>query len=127
MNAVQFRQPAVTIRQPYAWLIVAGIKPIENRAWATTHRGPLLIHAAVKPHAHTIEDIEQRFGVRIDRAALRYGGVVGRVTLIDVVTSHTSRWFTGPIGWVFDAPTPLPFKPMRGGVGLFEAGQAPSC
>lgn len=122
MNAVQLRNPALTIRQPYAWLIVMGIKPVENRTWSTTYRGPLLIHAAVKPHEHSISEIEHVYGVQIDRSALRFGGIVGRANLIDVVTSHRSSWFTGPFGWIMDAPIALPFRPLRGGQGLFEAG-----
>jgi len=38
---------SLSIRQPWAWLIVQGHKPIENRTWPTTYRGPLLIHAGV--------------------------------------------------------------------------------
>lgn len=126
MNAVHLRKPALTVRQPYAWLIVAGFKPIENREWSTTYRGPLLIHAAVKPHDHSVSQIERRYNVPIDRAALQFGGIIGRVDLVDVVTSHSSRWFEGPFGWVLKCPTILPFERMRGGVGLFEAGQAPN-
>src|SRR5262249_22603725 len=37
---------AITVQQPWASLIVAGVKQFETRPWATTHRGPLLIHAA---------------------------------------------------------------------------------
>jgi hypothetical protein len=37
---------ALTIRQPWAWLIVHGHKDLENRTWCTSYRGPLLIHAA---------------------------------------------------------------------------------
>ena len=36
---------AISIRQPWAWLIVHGYKDVENRTWATKHRGPILIHA----------------------------------------------------------------------------------
>jgi ASCH domain len=32
----------IVIRQPWAWLIVNGIKDIENRSWRTRYRGPLL-------------------------------------------------------------------------------------
>lgn len=39
---------ALTIRQPYAWAIARGHKPIENRSWTTAYRGPLAIHAASK-------------------------------------------------------------------------------
>ena len=36
---------ALTIHQPWAWAIMAGIKRVENRTWRTSHRGPLVIHA----------------------------------------------------------------------------------
>ncbi len=36
----------LSLRQPWAWLIVNGYKDIENRSWRTNHRGPLLIHAS---------------------------------------------------------------------------------
>jgi len=36
---------ALTIRQPWASLIAAGVKTIETRSWSTSYRGPLLIHA----------------------------------------------------------------------------------
>ena len=37
--------PALSIRQPWAWLIVHGFKDIENRDWPTNFRGRLLVHA----------------------------------------------------------------------------------
>lgn len=122
MNAVHLRKPALTIRQPYAWLIVAGIKPVENRTWSTTYRGPLLIHAGTKMHDHPLHEIERRYGVRIDTRLLQMGGVIGRVDLVDVVTSHPSPWFTGPFAFVLRDPTALPFRSARGAQGLFEAG-----
>lgn len=36
----------LTVHQPFAWLIVRGIKSWENRPWSTLMRGPLLIHAS---------------------------------------------------------------------------------
>lgn len=39
---------AITLNQPYASLIAAGIKTIETRRWRTNHRGPLLICAGKK-------------------------------------------------------------------------------
>jgi hypothetical protein len=35
----------LTVRQPWAALILDGSKAIENRTWRTTYRGPLAIHA----------------------------------------------------------------------------------
>jgi hypothetical protein len=40
--------PAISIRQPWADLIVRGIKDIENRSWPTTFRGNILIQAGQK-------------------------------------------------------------------------------
>ena len=39
---------ALSIRQPWAWLIVNGHKDIENRSWRTKYRGPFLVHAGLK-------------------------------------------------------------------------------
>jgi len=36
---------AVSVRQPWAWAIIQGYKPVEN--WFTTFTGPVLIHARV--------------------------------------------------------------------------------
>ena len=41
-------QRALTIRQPWADLIMSGAKDVENRTWSTSYRGRLWIHAAVK-------------------------------------------------------------------------------
>ena len=39
---------ALTLHQPWASLIAIGAKKIETRSWATSYRGPLAIHAAVR-------------------------------------------------------------------------------
>lgn len=98
-----------------------GWKPVENRDRNTHYRGPLLIHAGLKWHATPLEEIEQRFGVRIDRAALRFGGIIGSVDLVDVVRKHDSPWFQpGKFGWVFANARLLPFTPCRGEQWLFN-------
>lgn len=40
--------PALTLWQPWAWLIAEGLKEFETRGWATKYRGPLAIHAAAR-------------------------------------------------------------------------------
>src|SRR5436190_23079453 len=40
----------ITLWQPWATLIMLGIKKIETRSWHTQHRGPLAIHSAAKDH-----------------------------------------------------------------------------
>ncbi len=36
----------LSVKNPYAYLIVYGIKDIENRSWQTKYRGKLYIHAS---------------------------------------------------------------------------------
>lgn len=36
---------ALSIRQPWAWLIINGGKDIENRDWPTKFRSRILVHA----------------------------------------------------------------------------------
>lgn len=38
----------ISLRQPWALLVVLGHKKIETRSWKTTYRGDLLIHASQK-------------------------------------------------------------------------------
>jgi hypothetical protein len=111
---------ALTVRNPYAWLIVGGMKPIENRSWSTKYRGPLLIHAAVSLHKDSPSEIEQRYGVSVDREQLSFGGIIGQVDLIDVVTHHNSPWFSGPYGFVLANARALPFRRVRGAQRLFQ-------
>jgi hypothetical protein len=118
---------ALSIRQPWAWLIIAGHKDIENRTWDTRHRGPLLIHAGRNWARMSIEEIEKRYRVKILRDKLLRGGIIGAVDLVDVVTKHRSRWFDGEgfFGWVLKNPRPLPFRQIDGRLGLFDVDLGP--
>lgn len=115
---------ALSIRQPWAWLIVEGYKDIENRDWYTTYRGQLLIHAA-----KTLRSADYRFavdyaykrGVIVPPAReLPLGGIVGAVTLIDCVTSYKSVWFQGNFGFVLANASTRPFVACNGRLGIFE-------
>jgi patatin-like phospholipase/ASCH domain-containing protein len=67
---------SLSIRQPWASLIISGVKDVENRTWPTRYRGPVLIHASLRVDDTSSEDIERRFGVRLP-AELPLGGIVG--------------------------------------------------
>jgi hypothetical protein len=69
----------LSVRQPWASLIVSGRKDVENRSWPTSYRGPLLIHAGLRPA-----------GPAIHCAGLPRGAIVGVVTMIDCVCDHPS-------------------------------------
>jgi hypothetical protein len=39
---------AITIRQPWAWCVAAGHKPVENRTRAVSYRGDVAVHAGLR-------------------------------------------------------------------------------
>jgi hypothetical protein len=117
---------ALSVRQPWAWLIVQGIKEIENRTWPTAYRGRLLIHASKTVDVENMDRIRQACeaeGIEMP-AELPTGGIVGEVRVIDCVTESDSEWFDGPYGFVLRQARPLRFRPCRGRPGLFDVDQA---
>ncbi len=122
--------PALSIRQPWAELIVSGRKSIEIRTWATHHRGAFYIHAA----KHVDAELERSFGLH----DVFHGGFVGGAELELVAPVHPRNWeawrrehlVAGPppphaYAWVISKPwclrTPIP---ARGQMGLFVPASA---
>nr|GMD95224.1 activating signal cointegrator 1 [Ipomoea batatas] len=59
-NSGNYRNPCLTMHQPWASLLVHGIKRIEGRSWPAPIRGRLWIHAAGKvPEPETIRAMEE--------------------------------------------------------------------
>jgi hypothetical protein len=115
--------PALSVRQPWAWLIVSGLKDVENRPRRTHYRGSLLIHAGLSLDSYSKENMDwlnENFGIGIPMG-LDTGGIVGIVDLVDCVEHHESRWFNkGGFGWVLTNPRRLNFCPCKGALGLFR-------
>lgn len=114
---------ALSILQPWAWLIVNGHKDIENRNWWTGFRGPVLIHAGKtypkRDYESDVEDYTHAYGSYPLREEM-IGGIVGIATIVDCVKQSESPWFNGPYGFVLRDARPLPFRPYRGQLGFFE-------
>ena len=52
---------AITIWQPYASLLVGQkFKRFETRGWATRYTGPIAIHAAKRPVAQVMHELERK-------------------------------------------------------------------
>jgi hypothetical protein len=119
---------ALSIRQPWAWLIVHGHKDVENRTWATNYRGPLLVHAGLTldpDHARAAE-LAQEQGIALPATPeLPRGAIVGRVRIVDCVDWHPSPWFQGPYAFVLEDAEPLEPVPFRGMLGLFNGPDLP--
>lgn len=117
---------AISIRQPWANLILKGGKDIENRNWSTRVRGRVLVHAAKGCTGAELDDAlsfaEKACGVRysVDLKTIERGGIVGSVEIVDCVTQSDSPWFVGNFGFVLRNPIKLPFIPLKGHLGFFK-------
>ena len=122
----------LSVRQPWAWLIVAGYKPVENRTWRTSYRGPLLIHAsqAMEPEDFPMQrEWIETCGLVIPEDLPR-GAIVGAATLTDVWDKKKFerpgiRWFEGPYGFKMeDAVEFAEPIPCRGQLGIRDISDA---
>lgn len=114
---------AISIKQPWASLIIEGIKDIENRSWYTHYRGRLYIHASKgydRQGADLVSKLYPEHESIIKDASEIRGGIIGHVHLVDCVTSHNSPWFHGEYGFVLTSFKEIPFYPIKGQLGLFD-------
>jgi predicted transcriptional regulator len=103
---------ALSIREPWAGLIVDGKKSIELRTWRTHYRGPALIHRSGKN-----------------------GGIIGSMEIVDVIkiesleqfrTLHNKHhapedFFQKKLyGWIINNARPVDLIPCKGRLGLWE-------
>ncbi|MEL6610169.1 MAG: hypothetical protein AAFO93_14775 [Pseudomonadota bacterium] len=120
---------ALSVRQPWAWAIVAGHKVIENRSKGSIAAGNMdcrriAIHAATGLK----EDEFQwghwrlhRHGVTCPRPdALPRGAIVGAVDVIDIISESDSEWFGGPMGLLLANAEMCEAIPAPGALGYFE-------
>lgn len=87
----------LSVKQPWADLLVSGLKDIENRTWATKYRGKLLIHASTRPDKGLFDNLtfDQLYSLPrtyISNCNLQYGSIIGMVELIDCVQNDKSVW-----------------------------------
>jgi hypothetical protein len=120
--------PALSIRQPWAWLIVNGHKDIENRDWPTNFRGLLLVHAGQtltrRYYSETRAALECAGLLPSDLPAyedMERGGLVGWTRVVDCREHHPSSWKQdNSYGFVLRDSRPIPFVPWKGRLGFFN-------
>jgi hypothetical protein len=101
----------LSVRQPYAWAIVSGIKDVENRSWSTKIRGRIFIHAGKNKDGvdDGMDDLRGK-GVRKlpKEQDLVFGAIIGSVEIVDCVDKHGSKWFAkGKTGFLLEKPRKL--------------------
>jgi len=123
---------ALSVRQPWAQLIVQGAKDVENRSRSTRHRGRLYIHAATRlacvPSARELL-VKAHFPEGI--SDLPRGAVIGTVDLIgcyphgpDCVICRVSPWASEHYTWHWVLAHPVQFDapaPMLGQMGVWSS------
>lgn len=138
---------ALTLTQPWAWLVVHGRKDIENRKWNTSFRGEFLIHAAKgmrKADYEAAQDLAAGIlGYQFAQVMplpeqLERGGIVGLAELYDVTAPLSERekqlrmvdwcnrglapdpWhFHDQYGFRLKNVQALPFLPCKGALGFW--------
>jgi hypothetical protein len=108
---------ALTVRQPWASLIVAGIKDVENRPRRIGYRGRLAIHAGLQVDAEALAT----YGHLIEPYPPR-GAVIGSVQVVDCVSDSGSPWAqSNCYNWILANPRRLKRpRPMKGKLGLWN-------
>lgn len=133
---------ALSIRQPWAWLIVNGYKTVENRSRNIgMPPADLLIHATRTDFSleyqrciHFLK-AEPRLSYLLELLPrgtsneLKFGGIIGQVRTVMRVEhwphvfdedSSEYLWHTDAVAYVFANAKPLPFKPCKGRLGFFN-------
>ncbi len=125
---------ALSIKQPWAALIVHGLKTVEVRGWGTRLRGVVLIHASGT--ADERPQVWEGLPAEVSATAQLRGGLIGAAELVDCVSyrnrdafaadrpRHWNRpeWFREPVayGLVFERPRVLPFRRVKGWFKFFR-------
>jgi hypothetical protein len=134
MHASNQPRIALSIRQPWATLVVNGLKSVEIRRWSTSRVGWVYIHAGKKPDR--TPEAWRLVPAGLRAAARQTGGLVGRARLAGcrVYASEddflqderlhlaSTAWFVAPrcFGFLFVEPRPIPFEPCPGSLYFFE-------
>ena len=127
----------LSVRQPYASLLVSGEKDVENRSRKTNYRGTVLIHASARMHdvveklSGYLQDGVPLIGIEKDimreadyaESYDRMSVILGSVDIVDCVQNHPSEWAEkGQWHWVCANAKKFehPIRNVKGKLGIWE-------
>lgn len=128
----------ISIKQPWAYLVVIGAKKIETRPFYTHYRGELLIHCSAKIDFSALDlcQIDERFNRYIpDVRVLEQGKIIGKVNVVACVDTITMRtlpeltneerafgdYSDGRYAWLLSDPVKFDNPvPAQGRLGLWD-------
>ena len=124
----------ITVKQPWASLIVHGIKDIENRTWPCPKKyigKRVLIHAGVsKKEGWRLNGAQaslfgrsgsELYSTDFDR--LPFGSIIGSVEIVDCIQNHPSVWAEkGVYNWVLANPIlyAKPIENVKGKLSVWD-------
>lgn len=120
---------SLSLKQPFAELILQGKKKIELRKWNTSFRGEFLIHSPKNPDKEAMK----KFGFK----ELPCGFIVGKAKLTEVkkykneeehkkdkeLHLASSRW--GKYGFIIENPERIEKIAAKGKLGFWEYKKSP--
>ncbi len=130
----------LSIKEPFASLVLLGIKKIETRSWKTKYRGEIYIHASLTRSAIKDKKREERlFSLLPNNYNFKYGKIICKAYLkdciymdekfIDNIKKDKTEYLCGhyKIGryaWVLDDVKLVKEVPAKGRLGIwnFEDG-----
>lgn len=125
---------ALSLKQPYAWLIANGYLLVDDRTWGTPYRGQILIHASKGLYESYYDYLQANTTIPIPtKDKLDYGGVVGMANLVlccqpgnmpKDISPENRAHFGGVhdayFGFLFEQAAPLPLMACPGKLGIFD-------
>ena len=126
---------AITIKQPWASLIVHGIKNIENRTWSCPKKylgQRVLIHSSGKPLNYdnfydSILTNEQLLALPENKEWKDFsfctGSIIGSIEIVDCVQNHSSIWAEKEVyNWVLANPILFesPIENVKGRLSFWD-------
>lgn len=126
----------ITIKQPWANLIVEGIKDVENRTWQTKYRGEIYVHTSKNSfdfwsldYIRKIDEllyqyIMEYFGIKdnkITRNLNQFGSIIGKTNIVDIVDNSESIWaMKDSYHWKLKNSTRINPIPCKGKLNIWE-------
>ena len=128
---------ALSIKQPWAGLIIEGIKTVENRSWYTWYRGQMAVCATQSPNKEALTRMQKKLGSLPEICKVN-GSILGIVDLAGIAhlaedgvveTDHPKLdldvindwWDDTQVAFILESPrklsAPIPFK---GRLGLYQ-------
>lgn len=117
---------ALSLTQPWAYLITEKGMNVENRTWKTNFRGFFAIHATKSYREEDFKYCLHAFKLKLKRDDVPYGVITGFAELTEVITAsevteETKKWFIGDYGFVMKNVIKLKNPvPAKGSLSFWE-------